>query len=268
MASLVLAGQFVDQGRFAHIGFTHHRDPRDLFRLLRCLPLGEMGHQRIQHISQSQPGGRRDGDWLSDSQIIEFIDFRHIFVKAVHLVDHKEHRLPGTPQHIRHLGIRVHQSLAHIRHKDDHIRRIYGNLRLLPHLREDDIPGIRLDSAGIYYGKIVIQPGDIGINPVSGNTGRILHNGNPLTRQGVKKRRFSHIRSAHDGHHWFAHSYLHLTFQFSIQSTKSCPLDFTISTCTCKDFFSSVRVTSSRKTSSPQRSIFWGRSSRSPRTFP
>jgi len=54
----------------------------------------------------------------------------------------------------------------------------------------------------------------------------------------------------------------------NIAFTKSRPLDFTISTRTCKAFSSSSTVISSRKMFSPLRSTFSGSRIHSPRSFP
>ena len=72
------------------------------------------------------------------------------------LIDRQHHRLFRFAQHVRHLIIGVHQALAHIDDKDDHIGRIDGDLRLLPHLGQDNIAGIRLDAARIDEGKGVV----------------------------------------------------------------------------------------------------------------
>ena len=71
---------------------------------------------------------------ISDPQIIKLVDIRHIFVKMIYLIDCQHHRLMGTPEQIRHLGIRIHKPLFYVHHKKDDIRGVNGNLGLLPHL--------------------------------------------------------------------------------------------------------------------------------------
>ena len=163
----------------------------------------------IQHLSQSHAVGGGNGMWISDSQVIKFIHIRHVLIKAVHLVHYKDDRLVRTAQHVSHLGIRIHQPLLHVHHEQDHIRRIDGDLGLLPHLRKDDVRAVRLNSPRIDQGEHPVQPGHIRINPVSRDSGRILHNGNPLSRQRVEKRGLSHIRPSHHGHDRFSDSFVH-----------------------------------------------------------
>ena len=68
---------------------------------------------------------------IPDPQVVKLIYVRHIFIEAVHLVHHKDDRLVRPAEHVRHLGIGVHQSLLHIHHEQDHIRRINGDLPVL-----------------------------------------------------------------------------------------------------------------------------------------
>ena len=123
---------------------------------------------------------------ITDSKIIEFIDIRHIFIIIVYLINDKHHRLLCTAQHICYLGVRIHKSLMHIHHKDDDICGINGDLRLLPHLGENYVPAVRLNTTGINQGKALIQPGHVRINTVSGNTRSILDNGNLRSCQCIK----------------------------------------------------------------------------------
>ena len=146
----------------------------------------EIGCHHIQHISDTQTGSCRDRHRIPDSQIIELVYIRHKLFKIIHLIDHQHHRFSGTPQHVRHLGVRILQPLAHICNENDHIRRVDGDLSLLPHLGEDHIPAVRLDSAGIDQGKFFIQPGDVRIDPVSCYSRRILYDGNHFSCQHIK----------------------------------------------------------------------------------
>ncbi len=130
----VLPQQFIDQGRFPYIGLAHDGYSGTVILFLFGISILEIRSHLIQHISQTHFIRCRNGIGLPDSQIVKLIDIRHIFVKAVHLIDHQHHRLAGAAQHIGHLGIRIHQSLLHVHQENDNIRRLYGNLRLSAHL--------------------------------------------------------------------------------------------------------------------------------------
>ena len=112
-----------------------------------------------------------------------------------------------TPaQHICHLSICIHQSLAYICNKNDHICCINGDLGLLPHLCKDQVTAVRLYTACIDHGKCPIKPGNICVDPVSCYTGGILYNGNPAPGKYIKKCGFAYIRPSHYSNYRFAHT--------------------------------------------------------------
>ena len=80
-----------------------------------------------------------------------------------------------------------------------------GDFRLIFHLAEDDIIGLRLDTAGIDEDHGAAVPFDFVIDAVTGNAGRILHDGDALARNFVEQRGFTHVRAADDGYNRFRH---------------------------------------------------------------
>ena len=130
----VFPQKLIDQGGLAHVGLAYDGDPGFLVLPVLLALLPEMSDHHVQHIPQPHLIGGGDGIGLADSQIVELVHIGHILFKAVHLVDHQDHRLMRAPQHVRHPGVRVHQPLPDIHHKKDHIRRVDGDLGLLSHL--------------------------------------------------------------------------------------------------------------------------------------
>ena len=111
-------------------------------------------HNMASYVEEGQlivnvAKGIEEKTLLTLSQIIEFIHICHEFLKIIHFIDRQNNRFPGTAQHICHLGIRVHHSLSDVHQEDDNICRIDGDLRLFPHLRQNDILAFRLDTACI-----------------------------------------------------------------------------------------------------------------------
>ena len=172
----VLSRQFIDEGGLAHIWFSHNRNLRTLVRFFFLRFLRKIFYHLIKHIAESQHGRRRNRIRLPDSQVIKFINIRHVFFKAVHFVDNKNHRFPGTAQHVTDLGIRILQPLFHIRDKHNDIGGCNCNFSLLTHLGKNNIPTVRFDSPGINHGKTITVPVHLRINTVPGNARRILHN--------------------------------------------------------------------------------------------
>ncbi len=135
----------------------------------------------IKKFSKAQSGSCRNRDRIPDSQIIELIYIIPKLLEAVHLVDSKDDGLFGFPKHVSDLRIRVHKSLTDIHDKDDNICGGNGNLRLLPHLGQNDVAAVRFNTSCINQGKIHIQPGTVCIDPVPGNAWCVLYNRNGIT---------------------------------------------------------------------------------------
>ena len=163
-------------------------------------------HHFIQKIADPGPVRSGDRNRITDAQVVKFIDTGLILYKVINLVDHQDHALMTSSEHVRHFGVGIHEALLQICQKEDHIRRIDCNLRLLPHLGKNHIVGVRFDSAGINQGKLSVKPFHIRIDPVPGHARRVLNDGDPGTGQGIKQRRFSYIRSAYDRDNRFAHT--------------------------------------------------------------
>ncbi len=79
------------------------------------------------------------------------------------------------------------KALPHIHDKEDNVRRRDSNLRLLPHLGQDDVTAVRLNTAGIHQGKVHVQPGTVRVNTVSGYSRRILYDGDGLPCQYIEQ---------------------------------------------------------------------------------
>ncbi len=146
-----------------------------------------MRHNGIQQITEAEHGGGGHRDRITDAKIVKLIYIRHEFFEAVHLVDRQNHRLSGAPEQVGHLAVRIHKPLAHIGDKNDHIRRVDGDLCLLPHVREHHIPALRLNPAGIDHGKLLVQPGNIRINAIPRHARRIFDNRDPLPCESIEQ---------------------------------------------------------------------------------
>lgn len=124
---------------------------------------------------------------LSDAEVIEFINIHHLTVEVVDFVDHQHNRLAASSEHISYFCIGIYKALTDVSDEDDDICGINGDLRLVSHLGENDIFGFRLNTAGVYQRKFVVQPLHVGINTVTGYTGvsftiEILSPANTLNR--------------------------------------------------------------------------------------
>ena len=71
------------------------------------------------------------------------------------------------------------------------------------HLGENDVVGLRLNTAGVNEGQLSAAPLALAVDAVTGDAGGVLHNGAALADELVEKRAFAHIGAAHDGHNGF-----------------------------------------------------------------
>ena len=63
-----------------------------------------------------------------------------------------------SAEHVGDSHVGIHKSCLEIHHKDDDVRHVDRDLRLFPHLGQDDIARVRFDTSGIDQCKIIIQP--------------------------------------------------------------------------------------------------------------
>ena len=86
---------------------------------------------------------------------------------------------------------------ANIRKEHNNVRLLYCQFRLTSHLREYHIIAGGLNASCVNYHKFSVSPLAFGIYPVTRNAWSVLYNGQPFAHKLVKKRGFSHVRSAH-----------------------------------------------------------------------
>ena len=204
----LLTKKFVDQRRFSNVWLSYDGDLRDIVLIFLLALIWELFDHLIQHISKTLSVGCGNWDRFSDSKIIKFIYIHHVLLMAVHFVDYKAYRLATAAEHICHLGVRIHKSLADICNKNDHICRINGDLCLLSHSGKNNVAAVQLNSACIDQGKCPVKPCDICINSVTGYSWCILYYGNIITCQSVKQSGFAYIRPSHYRYYWFAHKFV------------------------------------------------------------
>ena len=140
------------------------------------------------------------GDWdgISQAQIIELVDVRIGVSHLVHLVHCQHHGFARLEEHLGHLMIGSSQAGLDIAHKDNDIGVLNGDLRLGPHEGQDLTIGTRLNAAGIHDIEGAVAPLTLGVQPVPGDTGSILYNGQPLAAELIEQHGFAHVGPAHD----------------------------------------------------------------------
>ena len=139
-----------------------------------------------------------DGDGVAQTKVIELVDIGVFPTYAVHLVHRQHHGLVGPQEHTGYLLIGGGHAGLDVAHENDHIGVVDGDLRLTAHESQNLAVGTRLDTAGIHDVKGTARPLALGIDPVTGDAGGVLHNGKTLSTQLVEEHGLAHIGSAHD----------------------------------------------------------------------
>jgi len=190
----------VDQRGFARVRLTddgHLDHIADLFlRFLRR----QIFEHRVEQIAGpgSMHGGHRHR--IPQPEIVKFIKFRRQFADPVAFIDAQHNRLAAFLQHGRHIGIVGRDSGVQIGDEDNHVGLFHGELRLTAHLPQEDIVGLRFDTARVREQKRTAPPFAGGENPIPRHAGCIFDNGQPLADEFIEQRGFSHIRAADNSH--------------------------------------------------------------------
>ncbi|MNW57049.1 hypothetical protein D3C74_348210 [compost metagenome] len=143
-------------------------------------------------------------DRIANSEAVEFIDvFRTLHI--IHFIDCQHDRLPGPEQNLRYLFICIRKTAFRFAHKDDNIRFLNRQLRLNADRFQNRIFTVNLNPSGINYAKGFAVPIGNAVNPVTSNPRFIFYNGQSITNQPVKYRRFPDVRPAYNGHNGSCH---------------------------------------------------------------
>ena len=189
----------VDQGGLAHVGLADHRHLDHVVLHLLLVLRGEVAEALVQQIAGAVAVDGGDGDGIAQAQVVELIDVRVGHAHLIHLVHRQHHRLAGAQQHVSHLLVGGGQAGLDVAQEHDHRGVVDGDLRLLAHEGQDLAVGGGLDAAGVYQIELPVPPLRLGVQPVTGDAGGVLHDGQPLAHQLIEQHGLAHVGAAHDG---------------------------------------------------------------------
>ena len=202
----LFARDAVNQRGFARVGAADHRHTDHIGILFLLRFVRQILEHRIQQIAGAVSVHRGYRDRVAQPQIIELIKVGGQTADVVALVDRQHHRLAAFLQHHRDIRIVGGDTGQQIGHQHDHIRLFDRELRLPPHLGQDHIVRIRLDTAGIRQHKRTSAPFTRRKQPVTGHARRIFYDRQPLPDQFIKQGGLSNIGSPHNRHHRPCHT--------------------------------------------------------------
>ncbi len=194
----LLARNKVDERRFADIRLS---DNGYLYSLL-ILGFGFLGghklENRVEKIARAVPVYRRYRYGVAETQIVELVKLGRGFAYAVVLIYSEDHGLAALGKHCRNVRIVRGNARCEVGHKDNTIRRLYGEHSLLAHLSEDYVVGLGLDTARVNQHKLAVQPFTAAVNSVAGNARGIVHDRQALADQLIEKRGLPHVGSSYN----------------------------------------------------------------------
>ena len=144
---------------------------------------------------------RGNSNRVSETEVVKFIKIGRKLTYAVHLIYAEHNRLSALLKHGCDLVVGCHNTVTHVRYKNDYICTVYGKLCLTPHLREDYVVGVRLYTAGINKKHVMTKPLAVTVNPVARYTGRVIDNRQAFSYKFIEQCRLSDIRSSYNCHY-------------------------------------------------------------------
>ena len=148
---------------------------------------------------------------LAQTEVVELVKFR----RGIARLDSQHERLARAQQHGRNVLVGGGNARAQVGDEDDNIRVRNRRFRLKAHELQDFVIVGRLDAAGVDYGEVAAAPVAVRVQAVTGNTRRVLDDGQALACQTVEKLRFADVRTAHDRNDRFCHRFSLPQVQFT-----------------------------------------------------
>ena len=195
----------VQQAGFAHIGLTNNGHLDNVTFFLFPIFFRDVLQHPIQQVAGTVAVDSRGFKQITDAQTVEF---KHIGVSqtnGVALIDSQRNGLAGLAEHGCHIFVCSGHTGTNVYHHHNAICQFDTDLCLTTHELQHIIFRIGFDTTGIHQAKMTAAPFAIAIDPVTGHTGGILHDGGTVTGQFIKEHGFTNIGSANNSHQGFCH---------------------------------------------------------------
>ncbi len=163
---------------------------------------GQEGHRGLHQGIDPFAVDGGDGKYLVEPQFGK-LGHPGFSLGIIHLVDHQQHGASIGAQTFGHLAVQGYDALLHIDHQQDHVRRFHGQFHLLDGGLGDGIQGLlaaaQSDATGVDQGEGLSVPLGLGADPVPGDSGLVMHNGDAAPCEAVEKGGLADVGSADDG---------------------------------------------------------------------
>ena len=172
---------------FSHIGAADQREADHIVILFFLFIGRESLNNGIEKITGIHPVQRRHGNGIAQTETVEIVII-HI-VKVVDLIDRQNDGLLRFFQNRSGAHILIGQTGLSVGNHHDDIGFFNGQQDLLINTGFNGFFDIlKIDPAGVDQDKLMAAPFGVFIKAVTGNAGRILHNGFPLADDSIKQR--------------------------------------------------------------------------------
>ena len=175
-----------------------------IFFFVLLIVIGKILDHFIEQVAQTEHVGRGNGEGIAQTERIEVIN-GVVHALMIDFIDDQNDRLVAFAQHGGDILVVCRQSGASVGKKENDVTGVDGDFRLTAHLLEQDVVRARLDSAGIDEREFVVEPFTVCVNAVTGDTGRILYDGDTASRDFVEKGRFADVRATDDRNKGLCH---------------------------------------------------------------
>ena len=203
----LLPQECIDERGFADVRTADDGDA-DLIRLFLFLcSFGKERHESIEQIAKVHGVRSRNRHRIAKAEVIELVDVR-LLLGGIDLVHGQEHGFLRRAQHLADFLISKRQARTAVDEKEDDIRLLHGDLRLLAHRAQDDIARIEFDASRIDHREFLTEPFGIKVDAVARDARQIIDDGHALPAQFIEERGLAHVRTSHDRYDRLAHSIL------------------------------------------------------------
>ena len=203
----LLTHECIDERGFADVRTADDGDA-DLIRLFLFLcSCGKERHESIEQIAEVHGVRRRNRHGIAKAEVVELVDVR-LLLGRINLVHGQEHGFLRRAQHLADFLIGKRQARTAVDEKEDDVRLLHGDLRLLAHRAQDDIARIEFDASRIDHREFLAEPFGIKVDAVARDARQIIDDGHALPTQFIEERGLAHVRASHDRYDRLAHSIL------------------------------------------------------------
>ena len=176
----------VDERGFAHIRSADYCYGQLVALLFLLRLLRECGYNSIQQIAEIQRVRSGNWDYISQSKTIEIVNII-LLLLGINLVHRKNNRLLCTAEYFYYFLILICKSNTTVYNKEDYIGFFNGNFCLLAHTIQQLVIAGQLDTAGINHCEFIIKPLGIKIYSVTGDTWKVIYDGQALLANLIEK---------------------------------------------------------------------------------